>query len=143
MGKGASRMKGLMPLGLILFCHLSFPTVSSAQTGANKNRLLRYDDIDGYQVLSTVIDARANEVKGESVSIFHQTVSGDAVRGVRSQCAGSIPAEFQGAAEDFDKKAKTRLLLMERFSPQKEYRFVGGPTLHSSRVFSRLRSRLR
>jgi hypothetical protein len=136
-------MKGLISFALILFCHLFFISVSSAQIRPNKNQVLPYDDIDGYQVLSTVIDARANEVKSESVPIFHQTVSGEAVRGVRFQCAGRIPAEFQGAAEDFDKKAKTRFLLMERFSLQKKYRFVGGPTSNSPRGFFRLRSRLR
>jgi hypothetical protein len=119
-----------------LFCHLSFLTVSNAQTRDNKNQHLTYDDADGYQVLSGIIDARANKLKSESVSIFHQTVSGESVRDVRTQCAGGIPAEFQGAAEDFDKKATTRFLLTERFSLEKKYRFVVGPTSNSLGVFS-------
>jgi len=74
--------------------------------------------------LSTIIDARTNKLKSESVSIAHQTVSGEAVRGVRFQCAGSIPAEFQGAEEDFDKKAKTQFVLRPQFSIEKKYRLV-------------------
>jgi hypothetical protein len=57
MGKGVSRLKGLISLALILFCHLSFMMVSNVQTRPNKNQLLPYDDADGYQVLSAMIDA--------------------------------------------------------------------------------------
>jgi hypothetical protein len=74
-------------LALVFFCPLSFPTVSNAQTSTNKSQLLPYDDTDGYQVLSSIIDASTNKLKSDSVSIFHQTLSEEAFRGVRFQCA--------------------------------------------------------
>jgi len=117
-------MKRLMVLALVFFCPLSSLTVSNAQTSPNKNRLLPYDDADGYQVLSSIIDASTNKLKSDSVSIFHRTLSEEAFTGVRFQCSGSIPAEFQSASEDFDKKAKTRFLLRREFSIQKKYGFV-------------------
>jgi len=83
-----------------------------------------YDDTDGYQVLSSIIEARTGKSKSRSVSIFYQTVSEDSFREVRAQCTSSFPKEFRSALENFDKKAKTKLLLQEEFSIQKEYRFV-------------------
>jgi hypothetical protein len=116
-------MKRLMMLALVFFCSLSFLTVANTQTSP-KNQLPPYDDADGYQVLSSIIDASTNKLKNNSVSIFHQTLSEDAFRSVRFQCSGSIPAEFQSAAEDFDKKAKTQFLLRREFSIHKTYRLV-------------------
>ena len=118
--RGTSLLKGSMVLLLSAFC--LFLTVSNAQT--DKKQLLPYDDADGYTVLSSIIDARTNKLKSEPVSIFRQTISEEAFRGVRFQCSGSIPAEFQSAAEDFDKKAKTRFLLKREFSIRKKYKFV-------------------
>jgi hypothetical protein len=117
-------MKRLMVLAPVFFCSLSFLTVSKAQTSPNRNQLLPYDDADGYQVLSSIIDASTNKLKSDSMSILHQTLSEEAFRGVRFQCSGSIPAEFQSAAEDLDKKAKTKFLLRREFSIQKTYRLV-------------------
>jgi hypothetical protein len=117
-------MKRLMGLALVFFCPLSFLTVSNAQTSPNKSQLFPYDDADGYQVLSSIIDASTNKLKSESVSIFHHTISEEAFRGIRFQCSGSIPAEFQSAAEDLDKKAKTKFLLQQEFSIQKKYKLV-------------------
>jgi hypothetical protein len=68
------------------------------------------------------------------VSIFHQTLSEEAFRGARFQCSGSIAAEFESAAQDLDKMAKTKLLLRGEFSIQKKYRLVAlsrtTPALH-------------
>jgi hypothetical protein len=47
-----------------------------------------------------------------------------AFRGVRFQCSGRIPAEFESAAHDLDKKAKRKFLLQQGFSIQKKYRLV-------------------
>jgi len=125
-----------MSLALILFCHLSSLTTSNAQTDPNKNRLRHYDDADGYQVLSSIIDLRTNQSKTELVPIFQRTISGEMLNELKNECLDRVPAEFQNAAADFDKKAKTRFLLMERFSLQKKYRFVVGPTSNSRGIFS-------
>jgi hypothetical protein len=117
-------MKRVMALALVFFCPLSFLTVSNAQTSRNKTQLLPYDDADGYSVLSSIIDGSTTKLKSESVSIFRQTISEEASRSVRFQCSGSVPAEFKSAAEDFDKKARTRFLLKQEFSIRNKYRFV-------------------
>jgi hypothetical protein len=110
--------------------------VSNAQTRPNKNQLLPYDDADGYLVLSSIIDLRTNQRKTEPVPIFQHTISGERLNDLKIECPDRVPAEFQKAAADFDKKSKTRFLLMERFSLQREYRFVASPTLKSQGVFS-------
>jgi hypothetical protein len=83
-----------------------------------------YRDSDGYQVLSSIIEARTEKLKNGSVSIFHQTVSGDALGEIRAECASRLPREFQSALEDFGKKAQAKLLLQQQFSIHKEYRFT-------------------
>lgn len=115
-------MKSFVALALFCLCTLS--PVSDPQTKPKKNQRLPYSDTDGYQVLSSVIDARTAKLKNESVSIFHQTVSGDALGEIRAECASRLPREFQSALEDFDKKAKTILLLQQQFSIHKEYKLV-------------------
>ena len=109
----------------LLSCLCSFlPAASDAQTHAEKIQLLPYKDTDRYQVLSSIIEARTEKLKNGSVSIFHHTVSWDAFGEIRSECASRLPKEFQSALEDFDKRAKTKLLLQQQFSIHEEYKFV-------------------
>jgi len=115
-------MKRFVALAL-LFCLCSFSPASVSQTQATKIELLPYGDTDGYQVLSSIIEARTEKLKNGSVSIFHQTISGDALGEIRD-CASRFPREFQSALEDFDKRAKTKMLLQQHFSIHKEYKFV-------------------
>jgi hypothetical protein len=79
-------------------------------TKLKKGTPLPYDDGDGYQVLSSMIDARANKSKSELVSIFQRTAPAESLSAIRSQCSSSFPREFQVALEDFDKKTKTNFL---------------------------------
>jgi|SRR5215475_9475604 len=116
-------MKRFVALAL-LFCLCNFSPASDGQTHAEKIQPLPYKDTDGYQVLSSIIEARTEKLKNGSLSIFHQTVSGDAFGEIRSECASRLPREFQSALEDLDKKAKTKLLLQQQFSIHKEYKFV-------------------
>lgn len=117
-------MKSPVALGLLFLCLYSLLPLSDAQTKPNKGQPLPYGDTDGYQVLSSVINARTEKLKSGFVSVYHQTVSDKDSREVRVQCSSSFPREFQGALEDFDKKAKTRFLLQREFSIRGEYRFV-------------------
>jgi hypothetical protein len=120
-------MKGLMQMGLSAFCALFFLLTSNAQTRPKKNQLLPYDDTEGYQVLSFIIDARTNQWKSGSVSIFYRTVSKQALRSIKIDCSDKIPVEFQDAAADLDKKAMTGFRLQQKFSTRKRYRFVLAP----------------
>jgi hypothetical protein len=117
-------MKSPVALALLFFCLCSLLPGSDAQTKPNKNQPLPYSDTDGYQVLSSIINARTEKLKSGFVSVFNQTISEKDSREVRVQCSSSFPREFQTALEDFDKKAKTKFLLQREFSIRKEYRFV-------------------
>jgi len=116
-------MKSFVALAL-LYCLCSFVPESDAQTQSKKKQPPPYTDTAGYQVLSSIIEARTEKLNAESVAIFHQTVSGDALGEIRAECSSRFPTEFQSALEDLDKKAKTKLLLQQQFSIHKEYRFV-------------------
>ena len=116
-------MKSFVALAL-LYCLCCFVPESDAQTQSNKKQPPPYTDTDGYQVLSSVIEARTGKSKVGSVAIFHQTVSGDALGEIRAECSSRFPTEFKSALEDLDKKSKTKLLLQQQFSIHKEYKFV-------------------
>ena len=115
-------MKRFVALALVCLC--TFATASDRQTKPKKNQAIPYSDADGYQVLSSVIDARTEKLKDGSVSIFHQTVSEDAFAEVRAECSNRFRGEFQSTLEDFDKKAKTTFLLQREFAIHRDYRFV-------------------
>ena len=95
-------------VALAMFCLCTFVPASDPQTKPKKNQAIPYSDADGYQVLSSAIDAITEKLKDGSVSIFHQTVSENAFAQVRAQCSSRFPREFQSALEDFDKKANTK-----------------------------------
>jgi len=116
-------MKSFVPLAM-LFCLWTFSPASHAQTKAKRNQSPPYRDTDGYQVLSSVIDSITQKMKGASVSILHQTISAADFADIRAECSSRFPGEFQGALEDFDKKAKAKLLLQRQFSIHKEYKLV-------------------
>ena len=116
-------MKSFVALALLLFL-CTFLPASDAQSRPKKKQLLPYRDTDGYQVLSSVIEARTEKLKNGSVPIYHQTVSGDALAEITAECSSRFPREFQAALEDFDKEAKTKLILQQQFSIHKEYKFV-------------------
>ena len=116
-------MKSFVTLAL-LSCLYAFLPASGAQTQPKKNQPIPYRDTDGYQVLSSVIEAKTEKLKNGSVSIFYQTVSGDALGEISAECSSRVPREFQSALEDFDKKARAKLQLQRQFSIHKEYKFV-------------------
>jgi hypothetical protein len=128
-------MKSFVTLAL-MSCLCTFLSTSTAQTQAKKNQPLPYTDADGYQVLSSIIHSRTEKLKNEPVWILHQTISGDALGEIRAECSSRFPRDFQSALEDFDKKAKTRLLLQQRFSIHKEYKFVESPVGTRSGTYS-------
>jgi hypothetical protein len=116
---GASRQQ---TLALVFFCLLSSLTVSNAQTSPNKNQLLPYDDADGYQVLSSIIDASTNKLKSDSVSIpnsFRRGFLGRSISVLRQHSCGISKRRRRP-----HKEAKTKLLLRQEFSIQKKYRLV-------------------
>lgn len=117
-------MKRLVTIACVLCCFFVSLPVSSAQTKLKQATPLPYDDGDGYQVLSSIIDARASKSKSELVSLFRRTVPAESLSAIRSQCSNSFPPEFQAALEDLEKKAMTNFLLQQKFSIHKKYSLV-------------------
>ena len=87
-------MKSFVALTL-LYCLCCFVPESDTQTQSKKKQPPPYTDTDGYQVLSSVIEARTEKWKAGSVAIFHQTVSWDALGEMRAECSSRFPTEFQ------------------------------------------------
>jgi hypothetical protein len=111
-------MKSFVALAL-LFCLCTFLPASDAQTRPKRNQPIPYRDTDGYQVLSSIFEARTEKLKNGSVAIFHQTVSGDAPREIRAECSSRIPTEFQSALEDFDKNKDETFATAGIFHPER------------------------
>jgi hypothetical protein len=116
-------MKSFVALALLFFLCTSSPA-SDSQTNPKAKPIAPYGDSDGYEVLSSVIDSMTEKTKSTSVSIFHQTISAADFKEIRTECTSRFPADFKGALEDLDKKAKTKLLLQKQFSIHKEYKLV-------------------
>jgi hypothetical protein len=79
-----------------------------------------YDDRDGYEVLSVLLNRLSVVRKNDTIRIDPRTAAGESVAEIKAQCSG-IPVEFHGASEDFDKKLNTRQIRRRRFSLKKSY----------------------
>ncbi len=120
-------MKGrIVPLTfLTLYSFLLVPT-EHRQIKVQRGQPPLYEDRDGYEVLSLVLDDLSDQWKDKSLAICPLTTS--AKDAFKAECP-KIPEEFQGASEDFDSKVgKARL--KNEFSLKKNYRLVA--PLHAS-----------
>jgi hypothetical protein len=114
-----ARRFAVLALSVLLLSLSPFAANGSAQT--KKREAARvYEDRDGYEVLSVLLNALSVTRKNETVRIDPRMASGKGVAEIKAQCSG-IPAEFQAASEDFDKKVETRFLLRRGFSLAKSY----------------------
>jgi hypothetical protein len=93
------------------------------QTNNQKKQLPIYEDRDGYEVLSILLNRLSVVHKNETVRIDPRTASPGAVAKIKADCSG-IPPEFQSASEDSDKKIQTRFLLRRDFILTKKYELV-------------------
>jgi hypothetical protein len=102
------------------FCAFLITACVGAQTKSQKQKLPAYDDRDGYEVLSVILNRLSVVRKNETIRISPATSAGLVVADIKAQCSG-IPEEFHGASEDFDNKTKTKQILRRRFSLTKNY----------------------
>jgi hypothetical protein len=79
-----------------------------------------YEDREGYEVLSVLLNRLSVARKNDTIRIDPRTAEGKRVAEMKAQCLGN-PEEFRGASEDFDEKVKTRLILRRGFSLTKQY----------------------
>ena len=114
-------MKSFAALAL-LYCLCSFVPECDAQTQPKKSQPPLYTDTDGFQVLSSIIEARTEGSEAGPVLLFHHTVSGKIVGKMTAECSSGFPGEFQTALGDLEKK--TEFVLQRQFSIHKEYKFV-------------------
>jgi len=96
---------------------------TQGQTKNQKKPMPIYDDRNGYEVLSVILNRLSVVQKNETVKIDPRTASPENVAAIKAKCSG-IPSEFQGAWEDFDKKAQTRFLLRRDFTLAMKYELV-------------------
>src|SRR5260370_22101675 len=90
----------IMTLIVGLFGSLLCVAGMNAQTKNQSGQTPIYQDRDGYQVLSVLLNARSDEWKNGTIEINPRTASGKAVAEIKAQCTG-IPTEFQAASQDF------------------------------------------
>jgi hypothetical protein len=110
----------MMGLAVLLMSSLPFAPNGHGQTKNQRGQMPIYDDRDGYDVLSVLLNALSVVRKNDTIRIDPRTAPEKYVAEMKVQCSG-IPSEFQGASENFDKKVKTRLILKRGFSLTKNY----------------------
>ncbi|HXR33850.1 MAG TPA: hypothetical protein VN830_09090 [Verrucomicrobiae bacterium] len=93
------------------------------QTKNQKKQMPVYEDRDGYEVLSVLLNRLSVVQKNETVRIDPRTASPGNVAEIKEKCSG-IPPEFRSAWEDFDKKVQTRSVLRRDFTLAKNYELV-------------------
>jgi hypothetical protein len=109
-----------LALAVLLLSLSSLVVNGGGQTKIKEDHPPSYQDRDGYEVLSVLLNAQGVARKNDTIRIDALTASGERVAEIKAQCSG-IPAEFVSASEDFEKKMKTRLLLQREFSLAKNY----------------------
>ncbi|GAC1631862.1 MAG: hypothetical protein NVS9B14_04360 [Candidatus Acidiferrum sp.] len=81
-----------------------------------------YEDREGYEVLSVLLNAKSREWKNEIVRIYSQTAVGQRIFDIEKDCSPT-PREFREAFRDFNQKAKAKFAIQKRFTLEKEYEF--------------------
>jgi hypothetical protein len=115
----------MMALAVLLMSSLPFAPNGRGQTKNQKGQTSIYQDSDGYEVLSVLLNAVSVVRKNDTIRIDPHTAPGKYVAEMKAQCSG-IPAEFRSASEDFDKRVKSRLILQRGFSLRKNYELAYG-----------------
>ena len=107
-----------LTLGLVgsLLCNAG----TQGQTKNQKKQMPIYEDHDGYEVLSVLLNRLSVVQKNETVKIGPRTVPPRDVAEIKARCSG-IPPEFQSASEDFEKVVQTRFRLRKMFALKKNY----------------------
>jgi hypothetical protein len=79
-----------------------------------------YEDAEGYEILSLVLDGEAQHWKLDKLEVYGKTRASNATLSVCNQ----LPAEFRAAADDFGNRSKTELRFRRRFSTAHQYRLT-------------------
>ncbi len=91
-----------------------------------------YEDSEGYAVLSVLLGGAGIETHAAVIRI-NMTTHVESGTGVHSlEDCMKIPEEFREAANDYERRAKTALLLRKKFSIKTQYDLVGESRVTSS-----------
>ena len=84
-----------------------------------------YDDSEGYAVLSMLLGGAGQETHAASIRI-NMVTHVESVSGAHSleDCL-KVPEEFREAANDYERRAKTALVLKKKFAMRTPYDLVG------------------
>ena len=111
---------------LIILCELlltgTLPLVDahSKATANNAPTSHYYEDSEGYQLLSVVLDNEAKTLKLNRLEIYGRTV----VTSVRLSLCRELPEEFRSAADDFARQSTTKSQFKREFSPSHPYKLT-------------------
>src|SRR6516225_1148147 len=93
-----------------------------------------YDDAEGYAVLSVLLGGASQETHSAAIQI-NMTTHVESATGVHSlEDCMKVPDEFREAANDYERRAKTALLLRKKFSIKTQYDLVGESRITGSGV---------
>ena len=93
-----------------------------------------YDDAEGYAVLSVLLDGAGLETHAAVIRI-NMSTHVESATGVHSlEDCMKVPEEFREAANDYERRAKTALLLRKRLSIKTQYDLVGESRITGSGV---------
>ena len=93
-----------------------------------------YDDSEGYAVLSVLLGVASQETHSAAIQI-NMTTHVESATGVHSlEDCMKVPDEFREAANDYERRAKTALLLRKKFSIKTQYDLVGESRITGSGV---------
>lgn len=112
--------------GTIAVCFLLGPPCVPSQT-KDHNSQQTYQDPEGYEVLSLLLNRLSDVWKNNSIRIDPRAARGKTVAEIKAQCSG-VPDEFRSAWNDFDRSLEPRLVWQKNFALTKPYELAGaGP----------------
>jgi len=107
----------LLLVNLSVLLSATAQETSRPQEYASKSVLRRtYDDPEGYQILSLVLEDQATSLKLERLNIYDRNVET-----TQLQLCNAIPQEFQSAADDLKNKSKTEFKFKRKFTLNRPY----------------------
>src|SRR5215467_9248255 len=75
-----------------------------------------YEDVEGYAVLSMLLNGSSAEPRAETIRI-NMVTHVESVKGTHSlEDCMKIPEEFRAAADDYERRANTALVLKKKFT---------------------------
>ena len=104
---------------LLLTGTLPLTEVHSQKTAKKDPISHFYEDLEGYQLLSVVLDNEAKVLKLNRFEIY-----GRAVASVRLSLCRELPEEFRSAADDFANKSTVELQFKREFSLSHAYKLT-------------------